>query len=165
MRERVAVAKASYDAATAEWWASKGDWLELEAEKSRRLIRFIVATQQRLVALMVEEGELPGSRVRSRLIHPYVAGYLSGLANNWCDENRFESGDERCQAEMKFVFREVFGDDQDDSAMTIFFERWSGEVEFVDGMMHAHEDVSSFRRWERGIRIHPRMRLYEHLTA
>jgi len=165
MRACVAKAKAHYDAAAVEWWSGSGDWTELQAEKSRRLFRFVMATQQRLVALMVEEGEISRGLAKNRLVDAYAAGYLSGIVCNWCDANGFETGDERCQAERLSIFRDVFGEGYDESTSTIYFERWAGEIDFVDGMLHAYEDVESFRRWERGIRIHPRMRFYEYLTA
>jgi hypothetical protein len=164
VREQAADAKVHYDAVTSEWWGTSGAWSELETEKTRRLVRFVIATQKRLVALMVEQGEISAGRVRERLVDPYVAGYLSGLATNWCDASGIDVGDERCRSEMLEMFREMFGTDADEVAATLFFERWSGEVECVDGMLHAHEGGNSFRRRERGIRVNPRVRLFEHLT-
>lgn len=165
MRTRLASLRPDYDQATADWYRGAGTWHDLEVEKTRRLVRFALATQQRLVALMVEQGEVSAESVRARLIGPYIAGYLSGISSSLCDAAGIDFDGQSCNEEALAVFREIFGSAVDEFAATFFYRKWAGERRYGDGMMHAIEDVISFRRWERGARTHPRMRFLEHLVG
>lgn len=161
LSQRVAFAKEDYDSTS----SGAGEWFALESERARRLARLVVAWQQQRVREAIARGASDRERVRQRLASPYVAGYVSGLATNWCSLFGLDGNDPRCWSELVSIFRLIFGSGRDEAAAAIFFERWSGEVECVDGMLHAHEDASEFERRAEGLAPEPRMRLFEYLTS
>lgn len=155
--------RATYDAAMPEWRMGSAPWAWLEAEQTRRLVRYVIASQQWGVRLLIEEGHATEATVRSRLGDPYVAGYLSGLETFVRESVAAESAPEH-DVRLE-IFRALFGDEQGEVMAMLFFERFVTESTWGDGIVDAIQDAASHGRAIMGLEVMPRKRLLAHLTS
>ncbi len=165
LRENAAVARIGCDATMMERPDAFEDADARAPKSSDRLARYLISMQQLGVSLMIESGQISSDLVTSRLGDPYVAGYLSGLAASVCDSIEVASDDPRCSRARLEVVRSMFGDDVDEVAAAIFFALCGTATQGAEGMVHAHEDLRSFRRWQRGESVRANMGLVTYLTA
>lgn len=163
LHEAATEAKARYDEVSSRAADSREMHRAHEAELMRALVRYVVTLQQKGVSMMVEHGVTSADHVRERLADARVAGYLQGLVSGWCGLEVHRDG--RCGRELLEVFRTMFGDDVDDVAATIFFERFRDDDAYVDGALSAHADLVSFLRRARDGRATGRLWLLEYLVG